>query len=53
MRVGPLYHPMLVEASIMLSPTQPEMGMKGIFSGLNPTFFKNTDISFLISSYLS
>jgi len=39
-RVGPLYHGVLVEASIMLSPTHPEIGMNGILSGLYPTFFK-------------
>jgi len=52
-RKGPLYQGIAGDLSIMLSPTQPEMGTKGIFSGLYPTFFKKTDISFLISLYLS
>lgn len=33
-KVGPLYQGMLVDFSIMLSPFHPEMGMKGILSGL-------------------
>jgi len=34
MRVGPLYQSMLDEASTMLSPNHPDMGMNGILSGL-------------------
>jgi len=34
MRVFPLYHDMLADFSIMLSPTHPEIGMNGILSGL-------------------
>lgn len=52
MRVGPLYQGMLVDFSIMLSPFHPEIGMKGILSGLYPTFFKKPAISVLISLYL-
>jgi len=48
--VGPLYQSRLVDRSIMLSPSNPEMGMKGIFSGLYPTFFRYRDTSFTISS---
>ena len=33
----PLYQPMLVEASIMLSPCHPEMGTKATAAGLKPT----------------
>jgi len=33
LRVGPLYHPKLVDFSTMLSPTHPDIGMKGIFFG--------------------
>lgn len=33
-RKGPLYQGMLVDLSIMLSPTQPEIGTNGILSGL-------------------
>uniref|UniRef100_A0A0A9DWI7 Uncharacterized protein n=1 Tax=Arundo donax TaxID=35708 RepID=A0A0A9DWI7_ARUDO len=39
-RVGPLYQSRLVDLSIMLSPSKPEMGTKGILSGLYPTFFR-------------
>lgn len=39
-RVGPLYQGALLDLSIMLSPLNPDKGMKGILSGLNPTFFK-------------
>jgi len=39
-RIGPLYHGMFSERSIMLSPIHPEMGTKGILAGLYPTFFK-------------
>jgi len=52
-RVGPLYQVMLGDLSIMLSPAHPDIGMKGILSGLYPTFFKKPANSFLISSYLS
>lgn len=47
--MGPLYQGMLEEGSIMLSPAHPEIGMKGILSGLYPTFFKKEAISVLIS----
>jgi len=40
MRVFPLYHGMLVDFSIMLSPTHPEIGTNGILSGLYPTFLR-------------
>jgi len=33
-RVFPLYHGMLADFSIMLSPTHPEIGTNGILSGL-------------------
>jgi len=36
----------------MLSPFHPEIGMNGMVSGLYPTFFKNSETSFLIYSYL-
>lgn len=49
---GPLYQGMLEDLSIMLSPAHPEIGTKGIFSGLYPTFFKKVDNSALISLYL-
>jgi len=39
-RVGPLYQGRLADLSIILSPTQPEIGMKGIVLGLYPIFFK-------------
>jgi len=52
-RMGPLYQAMFSDLVTMLSPSQPDMGMKGILSGLYPTFFKKPEISFLISSYLS
>ncbi|KAG6557671.1 hypothetical protein Mapa_000434 [Marchantia paleacea] len=38
--VGPLYQSKFVDLSIMLSPSKPEMGTKGILSGLYPTFFR-------------
>jgi hypothetical protein len=34
MRVFPLYHGVLVDLSIMLSPFHPEIGTKGTLSGL-------------------
>jgi len=33
LRVGPLYHGKLADFSTILSPTHPEIGMKGIFFG--------------------
>ncbi|KAG6551214.1 hypothetical protein Mapa_007450 [Marchantia paleacea] len=45
-RVGPLYQSRFVDLSIMLSPSNPEMGTNGILSGLYPTFFKYVDTSF-------
>jgi hypothetical protein len=33
LRHGPLYHPKFGDLSTMLSPTHPEIGMKGIFFG--------------------
>ncbi|KAG6557673.1 hypothetical protein Mapa_000436 [Marchantia paleacea] len=49
--VGPLYQSKFVDLSIMLSPSKPEMGTKGILSGLYPTFFRYADTSLEISSY--
>lgn len=46
----PLYHAMLVVASTMLSPCHPEMGTKGTFFGLKPTFLMKLDVSLMISS---
>jgi hypothetical protein len=40
-RVGPLNQERLADFSIMLSPYHPDIGMKGMLSGLYPTFFKN------------
>jgi hypothetical protein len=53
MRVGPLYHGVFADLYIKFSPFHPEMGIKGMASGLYPTFFKNSDIYLLISRYLS
>lgn len=53
MRMGPLYHGVLADLSNMLSPFHPEIGMNGMVSGLYPTFFKNSETSFLIYSYLA
>uniref|UniRef100_A0A2P2M8G9 Elongation factor 1-alpha n=1 Tax=Rhizophora mucronata TaxID=61149 RepID=A0A2P2M8G9_RHIMU len=33
-RVGPLYQSRLVDLSIMLSPSKPDIGINGILSGL-------------------
>ncbi|GER51100.1 translation elongation factor 1-alpha, partial [Striga asiatica] len=52
-RVGPLYQSRFVDLSIMLSPSKPEMGTKGILSGLYPTFLRYEETSFTISSYLA
>uniref|UniRef100_A0A7C9CLT8 Uncharacterized protein n=1 Tax=Opuntia streptacantha TaxID=393608 RepID=A0A7C9CLT8_OPUST len=52
-RVGPLYQSRLVDLSIMLSPSNPEMGTNGILSGLYPTFLRYDETSFTISSYLA
>merc|ERR1719383_1028202 len=49
----PLYQGMLVEASNMLSPAQPEMGTKATEAGLYPTFLMKPDTSFWISSNLA
>jgi len=38
--VGPLYHFMLSDLSIMLSPFHPEMGTNETLEGSYPTFFK-------------
>ena len=46
----PLYQGMLVVASTMLSPCHPEMGTKGTFLGLNPTFLMKLEVSLMISS---
>merc|ERR1719384_2201335 len=49
---GPLYQGIFLEGSSILSPTHPEIGINGIFLGLNPTVFKNFFISLTISWYL-
>jgi len=40
LRVGPLYHGVFGDLSIILSPFHPEIGINGMVSGLYPTFFK-------------
>merc|ERR1712183_978114 len=47
--VHPLYHGILPDASIMLSPCHPEIGTKATVLGLYPTFLTYPSTSFLIS----
>jgi len=49
---GPLYHGVLLDLSIMLSPVHPEIGINGTFFGSYPIFFKYAATSVLISLYL-
>lgn len=47
--VQPLYQGQLVEGSIMLSPSKPEIGTKGTDLGLYPTFLMKLVTSLMIS----
>ncbi len=48
-RVGPSNQGIFLDFQIKLSPSHPEIGINGTFSGLYPTFFKNDDIYIFIS----